>query len=129
MTSLSLLGLARVDRLFKSCLYLIACYFYLLLICFLMEFKDTACLVENLNNGGIRFVYFSSENELKSKVGFEAALQMSSFYLVCLILYVNFNPSFLFYFSPSLCPISLLFIFCSYSICLFSSSLLFFLAL
>ena len=34
--------------------------------------KDTSCLVDNLNNGGIRFVYFSSENELKSKVSEKA---------------------------------------------------------
>ncbi|XP_065065440.1 transmembrane protein 94-like [Rhopilema esculentum] len=30
--------------------------------------EDTECLVESLNNGGIRFVYFSTENELKSQV-------------------------------------------------------------
>eukprot|EP00794_Sanderia_malayensis_P008948 gene8948-9902_t len=30
--------------------------------------EDITCLVENLNKGGIRFVYFSYENELRSRV-------------------------------------------------------------
>ena len=43
--------------------------------------KDTSCLVENLNNGGIRFVYFSSENELKSKVSIGTLLYFSLLFM------------------------------------------------
>ena len=32
--------------------------------------KDIPPLVEDLNNAGIRFVYFSEENEIKSQVSF-----------------------------------------------------------
>ena len=34
-------------------------------------FQDIMPLVEDLNNAGIRFVHFSSENELRSRVSVE----------------------------------------------------------
>ena len=38
--------------------------------CFALHLQDVLPLVEDLNNAGIRFVYFSSENELRSRVSF-----------------------------------------------------------
>ena len=46
-------------------------YFLFLSIYFFFFFlllQDIIPLVEDLNNAGIRFVYFSSENELRSRV-------------------------------------------------------------